>query len=132
MGYRKFGFISTPPVLIHSRRMSEARSSSPGPSIFPDTKVRLGEALFSDFLLIVVVQTITYGTFSNDIERSIAESELTVTLVDPYNFKDGIQSEEQLAVLRQRVKGNKGRQLEKYQRRQNKVRYLTPAPMVCF
>lgn len=45
----------------------------------------------------------------------------TVFPVDPYNLQTGVKTEDELTSLRQRRKGKKGKQLEKYHRNQNDV-----------
>lgn len=67
--------------------------------------------------------TVVPDRLQGDIERPSAST--TVLPVDPYQFRDGIVPDEDIAGLRRR---NKGKALAKYQLRQNNVcvRHCSP------
>ena len=62
------------------------------------------------------VADMSFITFKDDIER--ASGSTAILPVDPFQFRDGIVSEEQLTNLRRR---KKGKRVAKYQCRQNDV-----------
>ena len=68
------------------------------------------------FLLAQPPDTVVLDRLQGDIERPSVST--TVLPVDPYQFRDGIVPDEDIAGLRRR---NKGKALAKYQLRQNNV-----------
>jgi len=82
--------------------MLPPRTSSPGASVLPDVAIDAAEP----------------RRYSNDVERS---TNGTVAQSDPYNFKNGVKTEDELCGIRDRKKGKKGKELESYHRKQNEL-----------
>lgn len=58
------------------------------------------------------------GNSTADPERASASTGLSIVHPDPYQFSDGLKTQDELAELRRRKQGKK---VEKFHRRQNDV-----------
>lgn len=115
--YRIFGFVSI--ILVPHPETVQIMSDPTSGSIHPVPE----SPVYHCLMLVGVQEKLTQPQVLSKTNGSPGDVENTISEVDPFSFRGGLKTDEELMVLRRR---KKGKPLENYHRKQNEVRSSFP------